>query len=62
MNLAIKIPERFAAMSNHRPGKRGQRLFGNLDRARSEKFVVRDHVPILERDRDWATALAFKVQ
>jgi hypothetical protein len=49
-------------MSNHRPGKRGQRLFGNLDRARSEKFVVRDHVPILERDRDWATALAFKVQ
>ena len=43
MNGAVETFKRFAAMSDHRPGECGQRFLRNLDRAGSEKFVVRNH-------------------
>jgi len=43
MNIAVKIPEIFAAMSNQRSAKRCPRFFGNFNRTGNEKFVVRYH-------------------
>jgi hypothetical protein len=45
MNLAIKIPEIFAAMANLRTRKRRPGFFGNFNGAGNEKLVVRMHEP-----------------
>src|SRR5918996_1640299 len=43
MNLAVKIPEIFAAMSNQRTRKRRPGFFGNFNWTGNEKLVVRYH-------------------
>src|SRR5215831_14484131 len=43
MNLAVKISEIFAAMSNQRTRKRRPGFFGNFDGTGNEKLVVRMH-------------------
>ena len=44
MNFCVKIFKGFAAMTDHRRGKSGQRFGRNFDRARNEKFIVRLHL------------------
>jgi hypothetical protein len=43
VNVAVEIPEIFAAMADHRARKRGHRFLGNLDRTGDEKLVMRLH-------------------
>src|SRR5215472_4883768 len=43
MNLAVKISEIFAAMSNQRTRKRRPGFFGNFNGTGNEKLVVRMH-------------------
>ena len=49
MNCAIKIFERFAAMPDHRTGKRGHCFLRNFDRAGNEKLVVGLHGENVQR-------------
>ena len=49
MNLAIKIPEIFAAMANQRTGKRRPRFFGNFNGTGNEKLVVCYHAENVQR-------------
>src|SRR5215468_612819 len=43
MNLAVKIPEIFAAMANQRARKRRPGFFGDFNGTGNEKLVVRMH-------------------
>ncbi len=51
MNVAVKILKIFAAMTDHRSRECRQRFCGDLDRAGSEKLVVRVHGDIVRRFR-----------
>jgi YVTN family beta-propeller protein len=49
MDLAVEIFEGLAAMTDHRPRECRHRFFRDLDRAGSEKFVVRLHEVNVQR-------------
>jgi hypothetical protein len=56
MNLAIKISEIFAAMSNQWTRKRCPGFFRNFNRTRNEKLVVPSHAETSNVQRSTSNA------